>query len=246
METGSITFQDGSICNYKMIASKRRTMAVSVTKEGEVIVRLPYHVSAAAGHRLVVDNRDWIYKQLWKIHTKLGEKKEFHFVHGASVLLFGTSVLLLVSEDPLKKKDTVRETKEGILVTVTLISEGPEYEERIREALKLWYRKRAKTYLEEKTAWWANKMKVDYERIAIRDQATRWGSCSGKGNLNFNWRLVLLPEELADYVVVHELAHRFHMNHSRQFWSVVAHELPDYIERRKALANWGEKLFGIY
>jgi len=246
METGSITFQDGSSCSYKIIASKRRTMAVQVTKEGEVIVRLPNHVSTAAGHRLVVENKAWIYKQLWKIHIKLGEKKEFQWVHGASVLLLGASVPLLVSEDSLKKKDSVRETKEGILVTLSYEGEDLEYELKIREAMRLWYRKRAKTYLEEKTSWWSSQMKVNYGKITIRDQATRWGSCSGKGNLNFNWRLILLPEELADYVVVHELAHRFHMNHSRQFWSEVAYVMPDYIERRKALKNWGEKLFGVY
>jgi predicted metal-dependent hydrolase len=247
MESGSITFYDGSICDYKIIASKRCTMAVQVNKEGEVIVRLPYQVSAAAGHRLIVENKDWLYKQLWKIHKKQEEKQEFQWIDGASVLLFGTSVVLRVSAEPYKKSYIVRETAAGISVT------GPSYEGRelecqlkVKEVMKLWYRKKAKGYLEKKTAQWAMLMKVTFERISIRDQATRWGSCSGKGNINFNWRLVLIPEALADYVVVHELAHRLHMNHSRQFWSVVAQMLPDYLERRKELKYWGEKLDGIY
>ena len=64
---------------------------------------------------------------------------------------------------------------------------------------------------------------------------TRWGSCSNKGNLNFNWKLILLAPELLDYVVVHELAHRREMNHSKNFWKIVEAELPDYRERRRRL-----------
>ena len=76
---------------------------------------------------------------------------------------------------------------------------------------------------------------MDYGRITIREQKTRWGSCSSKGNLNFNWKLVLLAPELLDYVVVHELAHRREMNHSKNFWKIVEAELPDYRERRARL-----------
>ena len=79
------------------------------------------------------------------------------------------------------------------------------------------------------------RMGVDYGRITIREQKTRWGSCSSKGNLNFNWKLVLLAPELLDYVVVHELAHRREMNHSKNFWKIVEAELPDYREQRRRL-----------
>lgn len=85
-------------------------------------------------------------------------------------------------------------------------------------------------------------MGVSYLRISIRDQRTRWGSCSLKGNLNFNWKLVLLPEELADYVIVHELCHRIYMNHSSDFWKLVERELPDYRQRRKALKSYESEM----
>lgn len=97
------------------------------------------------------------------------------------------------------------------------------------------YRETARRVLTAKTELWAARMGVTYGRIAIRQQATRWGSCSTKGNLNYNWVLVLVPEELQDYVVVHELAHRREMNHSPRFWKLVAEQLPDYAVRRKRL-----------
>ena len=82
-------------------------------------------------------------------------------------------------------------------------------------------------------------MGVDYGRISVRQQKTRWGSCSVRGNLNFNWKLALMPEEILDYVVVHELAHRVEMNHSPRFWAVVETVLPDWRERRRWLKQHG-------
>ena len=84
-------------------------------------------------------------------------------------------------------------------------------------------------------------MGVSYGRITVREQKTRWGSCSAKGNLNFNWKLILMPEGILDYLVVHELAHRMEMNHSPAFWRVVEREIPDYRERRMWLKKNGAK-----
>ena len=96
----------------------------------------------------------------------------------------------------------------------------------------------AKQYLPQRVAWYAARMGVTYEKITIREQKTRWGSCSSTGSLNFNWKLMLLPRELLDYVVVHELAHRKVMNHSPAFWAVVEAELPDYRELRAQLKEY--------
>ncbi|MDD3252581.1 MAG: SprT family zinc-dependent metalloprotease [Lachnospiraceae bacterium] len=102
--------------------------------------------------------------------------------------------------------------------------------------------KQAAAVIARKTEAFAAVMQVTYGRITIRDQKSRWGSCSGKGNLNFNWRLILAPEEVLDYVVVHELAHRLEMNHSARFWQEVERVLPDYKARRLWLRKNGDGL----
>lgn len=97
-------------------------------------------------------------------------------------------------------------------------------------------------YIPQRVAAYAAKMGVTYGRITVRNQKTRWGSCSSKGNLNFNCLLMLAPEQVRDYVVVHELSHRIHMNHSEAFWKTVQTYMPDYARWRKWLKDNGRTL----
>lgn len=117
----------------------------------------------------------------------------------------------------------------------------PKDYERDPEKKKV-YRCEAGNILAARAAYYAEQMGVDYGRITVKETKTRWGSCSTKGNLNFHWKLVLMPPEILDYVVVHELAHRKEMNHSERFWRIVGSVLPDYKERRKWLRENGRKV----
>ena len=93
----------------------------------------------------------------------------------------------------------------------------------------------ARVFVEKKVAEWNAIYGFRVGRISVKNQKTRWGSCSKKGNLNFNYKIVLLPEPLADYIVVHELCHLGEFNHSKNFWNLVARTMPDYKARRAAL-----------
>jgi predicted metal-dependent hydrolase len=90
------------------------------------------------------------------------------------------------------------------------------------------HKERARALVHERLAYWSAHYECSYGRVAIRDQRTRWGSCSSKQNLNFNYRIVFLPPHLADYIIVHELCHLKVFNHSPTFWNLVAETAPNY------------------
>ncbi len=110
-----------------------------------------------------------------------------------------------------------------------------------RAVFLAWYRRRATEVLKERIAYWAPLVGVAAPPITIKDMHSRWGSCSAKGRVNLYWGLVTLPLELADYVVVHELAHLLELNHSPAFWRGVERVLPDYRELRKRLRSEGPR-----
>ena len=112
----------------------------------------------------------------------------------------------------------------------------------ISEADKHLLADQAKKIIPGKVSYFAGIIGVDFGRITIRAQKTRWGSCSAKGNLNFNCLLLRAPEEILDYVIVHELCHRKEMNHSKAFWAEVAKVCPDYKKHRKWLKDHGDEL----
>ena len=108
------------------------------------------------------------------------------------------------------------------------INNKKHYLEHKEEALK---------FISERVDYYNNIYGFDFNRISIRNQKTRWGSCSNKKNLNFNYRIMFLPKRMADYIIIHELFHLKEMNHSKKFWNLVAEAIPDYLEIRKDLRN---------
>lgn len=143
---------------------------------------------------------------------------------------FGVSVL--------KIRRFLKEREDWIEKHLEKVKERPDKAEISQEQL-MELARQAKKYIPLRVAYFAGVIGVDYGRISIRHQKTRWGSCSGKGNLNFNCLLMLMPPEIIDYVVVHELCHRKEMNHSKEFWTLVETVLPDYKARKKWLKDHG-------
>jgi len=146
-------------------------------------------------------------------------------------------------EEVLKAKhDWILKTLDKIEQRNT--AEAREYEEAkplsSEEVKKL--KKEARNHLASLTEYWAEKIGVSYGRISIRGQKTRWGSCSSKGNLNYNYLLILCPDDVIEYVVIHELCHRIYMNHSKRFWEKIEEFCPNYRQARKWLKQNGNSL----
>ena len=104
------------------------------------------------------------------------------------------------------------------------------------------FRKAAKEYFPKRVAYYHSLTGGNYTKITVRDQKTRWGSCSSNGTLSFNYRLMYAPPRILDYVVVHELCHLTHMNHSKEFWNMVASIMPEYKTYRQWLKDHGQEL----
>lgn len=127
-------------------------------------------------------------------------------------------------------KETSFSLQDGVL-TITINNT----KEDLPALAEVWTRKQAQDILPQKVSAWAQKMGVEYNNIVIKDQKTLWGSCSQKKNLNFSYRLIKMPLSIIDYLIVHELAHLIHFDHSPEFWACVATYIPNYKEARKWL-----------
>lgn len=146
-------------------------------------------------------------------------------------------ILSVIRED--RKRAKVKCVMERLLLRVPYEA-GYEYR---RVSLEKWYRKEAADIIGEKAADYGKLLKVTFREIHIKDQRSRWGSCSSKKNLNFNFRLIMAPEPVLDYVVIHELCHLRHMDHSKSFWAMVESICPPYRQYRKWLKDYGESLY---
>ncbi len=125
----------------------------------------------------------------------------------------------------IKEKKSIKKTSKSKVTKLskTKIARREKY---------LQYKEAARAIAVERLAVYNQIYQFKYNRISIRDQKTRWGSCSSKGNINFNYKIALLPLHLADYIIVHELCHIGEMNHSSKFWDLVARTMPNHMEMR--------------
>ena len=156
---------------------------------------------------------------------------------GRAIPFRGRELMLSVLRDEASGRSLLRETVDGLEIL-----RSPSDERKPQDLLREWYSARAEEIFSERTAFWAGRMGLKYARVQIRDQRTLWGSCSPNGTLSFNWRVVMAPPEVLDYLVIHELAHLLEMNHSRRFWRHVAARCPDFRAHRKWLRDHARDL----
>ncbi|MCL6594187.1 MAG: M48 family metallopeptidase [Alicyclobacillus sp.] len=128
---------------------------------------------------------------------------------------------------------------------LTVLSPAGVSQAEVDERIAAWLRSQASLLLHSRVAEWATRMQLTYRQVRIKEQRSRWGSCSNRGNLNFNWRLVMAPEFVLDYVVVHELCHLCEWNHSPRFWSLVEQAYPSYQAARQWLREEGGQLLAL-
>ncbi|MFH1736554.1 MAG: SprT family zinc-dependent metalloprotease [Actinomycetota bacterium] len=216
-------------------AEQKKSVGFSVRWPDTMVVSAPARMDKKTLESMVAERLPWAERRLAKLaadYQRLGLPKEY--VGGESFPYLGRQypLTLMVTGNSARPKCSLVEDR---LVAVIPHADEFDQSELARKALMKWYRRRAEEDLTDSVSRWAPVIGGTPATVRIRNQRTRWGSCSRAGAVNLNWRLIMLPPEVLDYIVVHELCHLVEPNHSPRFWAVVAKVIPHYKQRRTLL-----------
>ncbi len=212
---------------------RSKHMRLRIEGDGAIIVTTPPRTPTHLIEKFITTNTPWISKQ----QAKLALKPRLHTPE--QVTIFG-KVYKKVIKYSAQLPVGVGVLQNEVAYNPTDPQKKPEEQQQaFQTALNRYLKNTAQHYILERTKLLAQTMGITYKKVTIRKQKTRWGSCSSAGNLNFNWQLVHFPPKMIDYVIVHELAHRKHMNHSAAFWEVVRRFCPDYKAHRAWIQRHG-------
>lgn len=218
--------------SYTLIRSSKRKTAVIQLKEEGVIVRVPDWVSDEWITDFVASKERWIARHAAAIQQNL-VKFCLKTEQGALFPYLGNDYRLEWFRG--RKKQVV--LQKNILQVVVGNKSQKAESVLVEEVLKCWYRGQAKQYIDQRVDYWKRIIGVDLNTLKYKSFRRRWGSCDSQRNIVFNWRLIFAEPDLIDYVVIHELAHLIHLNHSADFWSVVQKYCPDWKSKRKELQS---------
>jgi len=209
---------------YKLVRSRRKTVAIHITKNAEVEVRAPLIMPKSEIDKFVAEKEKWIETHLTQRKDINNEKISFTLTYGDMILLRGKMYYI-------RAKDGTNAGFDGecFYLPPNLNSDI------IKRTVIQIYTAMAKFIIKNSVNEYSKRMNVIPTAVRIMNAKTRWGSCSGKNRINFSWRLVMADDDVIDYVVVHELAHTIEHNHSPRFWAIVNKILPDYKQRQNKL-----------
>ncbi len=210
----------------RLIRSKRRTLELQVRSTG-VVMRIPMRCSSASIMEFAQLRHHWLQQKTQLLEQKLVQAEK-QFIDGESFNYLGKAFTLRLRLHDNRKNDF--SNNELSLSVPKKVKNQTQY---VRKKLINWYKENALADVTHTTQIYAQQMELTYNSIKIRDYKARWGSCSAKGELSFNWRIIMAPRPAFDYVIVHELAHLQHFNHSPHFWQLVKHSMPDYLRQKQ-------------
>jgi predicted metal-dependent hydrolase len=211
------------------VRARRMTLKFNPGKTGFSIT-LPHNVNEAEARKFAQSQTGWISKQLSKA------LKTIAFAPGAIIPVRGIEHVIFHDTD---KRGTVWTDNNARPVPILWVSgKAPHISRRLTD----WLKQEARRTLSHSVKIHAQTMGLAYHRVSVRDQNSRWGSCSSNGTLSFSWRLILAPDFVLEYVAAHEVAHLAHMNHGSEFWELVSQALPDMDRAKKWLKTHGARL----
>lgn len=218
--------------------SKRKTATIRVYPDDRVVVKVPNRMPTGMVEEWVRSKADWIQKRLH--HNALWREK-----YPLKTYRTGETCLYLGNAYVLSLKQGKRQVAlQGDCLQISHPSFGSEgdHQSLVIKLLSAWYKAQAQDIISDRLAIYAPQIGKPYGEVRFKKSKTRWGSCSIKGNLNFNWALMMAPLDIIDYVVVHELCHLVHHHHRPSFWKLVARYFPQYQDAVVWLKRYGPTL----
>jgi predicted metal-dependent hydrolase len=236
MSKKTIQLNNGETIPYHLERRARRTVGLKVTADG-LVVHAPKYILEFQLKKLIQEKSNWIL-------IKLDARKKNHippiiWQDGETLQLLGNAINLNVVQDAKNKQAQFNHD--------SLIISSPHADDEavIKHKVIQWYKKQAELDFGRRLAILAAKLGVNIPPLKLSSAQSRWGSCSSRGDIRLNWRLLQAPPHIINYVVCHELAHLKEMNHSAKFWAVVASIYPDYKTAEKELKRISPQLHRI-
>ena len=238
---GSISLRGRDVPYVFSRVPRRKHVHLVVGPDGELQVRCPWHCSRAEAHEFIIKHTDWVLDALDRHRSE----RRPPLVTGTELTFLDSTLRLRVDMDAqlsLLDRPDQAACADGQAVQAgkfgsghvmrngrnLRVRSGTLSQANIRSLLESWYRGQANRLLPARLYKFARKLGMMPHRVAVRGQRTRWGSCSSRGAISLNWRLLLLPTQLSDYVLVHELCHLRYLDHSPAYWRLVESIIPDY------------------
>ena len=222
----------------EIIRTERSKSASIEIEDDTVKVTVPKNLSDQRIEELIKNRTVWIRQKL-KIQTETIRPKDKEYVNGETFSYLGRNYRLKCLSGG---SGEARLTNGYLTVWLAENASGAALGGRVRQSLQQWYQARALEKLIEKTKRYAAILGVKPQSVDVKEYKARWGSCSSSGDVTYNWRIIMAPHHIVDYIVVHELCHLLEHNHGPKYWKHVEHIVPNYKECRKWLKNNGETL----
>ena len=212
----------------KIIRSKRKTLSLTINENAELVVRAPKRLSIEKIQDFINEKENWINRKKRLIENQIKDVTSNH-----------NKLLYLGNLFPINVEQNA--SKELFFTGEEFIANSIEPDS-LSLSIKKWYKNKFKEIALPRVAYFANKHNLMVNQVRIKNQKTMWGSCSSKNNINLNYLLLMAPMGVIDYVIVHELVHTIHRNHSTDFWDSVESIMPEFQEHKRWLKKNGYKL----
>ena len=223
---------------YQIVYSKRKTIGIILDKKG-LLVRAPRRVSKKEITELLIKKESWIRKSINKIDAIQAIPDPIIFRDGELVTFLGNLYPIRIVAET--RRSTIVKFLDGEFL-IHVPNRGSNNQDLIRRKMIQWYREKAATIFSDRIDYFSGAIGAKPDSVRIRGFRCRWGACHSNGLIEFNWKVLLAPIEIVDYLVVHEMAHLITTGHTPVFRRILGNILPDFKEREKWLRNYGSTL----